>query len=224
MDRLAAVLTRRGRGRAGATEAAPVKEPAALLESLRAGERPDYCLYLGPTRMSPAGGAAVGAAPDLAFDAESLFVRAFAPLPLVPLDGHVSPLRRLPSEGPAADEAFDTLAGHARVLLAVPSDRPPAVARLRRLRDGGHLWRTVCFMPDMGTFGEPDWAAAWQAARDAASPAGIALPPYTAGGWLFRLDVADTPPRPCGFHMIAHPNPEKIARALESICAEMTPL
>lgn len=181
------------------------------LEQLQSGQHPNYCLYLGPTGIK-------SARPDM----ESLLVSAFAPLPWVALNGYKSPLRRLPTEGRLAEEAFGTLAQHARVLLIVPGAEPQLTWRLRWLKQHDHLWRAVFLMPADGSFAVADWAAAWESARPTLAAAGLELPPYTAGGWLFRYATDAPAPRAATFRMIAHPNAEKIARALEAVCGEMS--
>jgi hypothetical protein len=206
-----------GRARSGSEAAAPdePRDAMGLLEELQSGGRPDYCLYVGPTKVK-----SIGA------DVEALLARGFAPLAVVPVDGYRSPLRRLPVEGRLAEEAFAMLATHARVLLLVPTaDGPHVAQRVRWLRQQGHLWRAVVFMPDVGAFGVEDWSAAWAGAQRVVAPTGVELPPYTPGGWLFRyaIDPAPAAPRAATFRMIVHPNPEKIARALEAVCEEMTP-
>jgi hypothetical protein len=206
-----------GRSRQASEAVAPdePRDAMGLLEDLQSGARPDYCLYVGPTKVK-----SIGA------DIEALLARGFAPLPVVPVDGYRSPLRRLPAEGRLAEEAFAMLATHARVLLVVPTadgGGPHVAQRVRWLRQHGHLWRAVVFMPDGGAFGVEDWAAAWAAAQRAVAPAGVELPPYTPGGWLFRYAIEQPAPRAATFRMIVHPNPDKIARALEAVCEEMTP-
>ena len=206
-------------GGGGAADAAAAPDALATLEQLQARGRPDYCLYVGPVKAKPTG----PGVPDM----EDLLAKGFAPLPVVQLDAYKSPLRRLPTDGRLADEAFGTLAEHARVLLVVPSAAPEAVRRARRLKDHDHLWRAVFLMPEAGTLGTADWAAAWQSAAAALAPAGLELPPYTAGGWLFRYAIDETEagpvPRAATFRMIVHPNPEKVAAALDQICEEMAP-
>jgi hypothetical protein len=186
-------------------------DPMDVLEALKAGKRPDYCLYIGPTKTRSVG-----------IDMEKMLIAAFAPLPFVPLDGYKSPLKRLSADGPEAADALATLSKYARIFLVVPTEDPRTVTRLRKLREANHLWRTLFLMPDAGAFGVDDWQAAWQNATRAANHAGLGLPPYTGGGWLFRYDlVPGASPRAATFKMIAHPNVEKVMKAIEAVCQEM---
>jgi hypothetical protein len=218
LRKLGGLFPGKARAAAGdAAESAGGADALATLDLLQAGRRPDYCLYVGPTRTKPA---SPGAA-----DMEDLLARGFDPLPVVQLDAYKSPLRRLPTDGRLADEAYATLAEHARVLLVVPTGAPEAVRRIRWLKDHDHLWRAILLMPEGGTLGTADWAAGWQTAASVLAPAGLDLPPYTAGGWLFRYAIDETEqgpvPRAATFRMIVHPNPEKISAALDQICEEM---
>ncbi|HWE96553.1 MAG TPA: hypothetical protein VG269_21505 [Tepidisphaeraceae bacterium] len=187
----------------------PQNTPLAMLERLHTGERPDYCLYLRP----PAGGPVVKEG-LLSIDIEELLTKAFDPLPVIGLDETPkgAPDARLP------DEAFLTLANHARLLCLVPTAHAHFLSRLKLLKQKGPLGRCVFLMPEAGTLGTADWPALWPAAREAAGTLGIELSAYTAGGWLFRLDGGGNA---CTFRPIVNPNPEKIARALEAICVEM---
>jgi hypothetical protein len=190
----------------------PAMTPLVVLEELHAGGHRDYCLYLRPAMPQ----AWDGGRPSepLSTGLESLLARAFDPLPVLAIEE---------MSGEAAsflpDEAFLTLAESSRVLLLVPSDHPQFIDRLRLLKESSAIVRAILLMPDQKTLGPTDWPAAWHAARAAAAQLGIELSPYTGGGWLFRIA---TDGKACTFRPIANPNHEKIARALEAICGEMT--
>jgi len=194
----------------------PVEPPAtvdpvlAMLDRLHSGEHPDYCLYLRPA----AGGPVIKNSP-LSVDLEELLIKAFDPLPVITLDesGKGAADTGLP------DESFLTLANRARVLCLIPTTDARFLKRLRVLKTIGPLSRCIFVMPEQGTVGTADWPALWPAIRDALAALGIELSGYTAGGWLFRLDAEG---KSCTFRPIVNPNPEKIARALEAICVEMS--
>ena len=206
---LDSVLGRFARRKAVEEPAPPLNTPLAMLERLHSGERPDYCLYLRP----PVGGAVVKNGP-LSVDLEELLIKAFDPLPVVTLDEEI---KRATDKG-LPDEAFLTLANQARVLCLVPTADAKFLQRLRLLKSKGPLGRCIFAMPEQGTLGAADWPNLWPAAIEAAAKLNLELSGYTAGGWLFRLDKAG---KACTFRPIVNPNSEKIARALESICAEM---
>jgi hypothetical protein len=193
--------------RKSAEQPAPSNTPPAMLDRLHSGESPDYCLYLRP----PAGGRVVKNSP-LVVDVEELLIKAFDPLVVVTLDESGKGDAGLP------DEAFLTLANRARVLCVVPVADARYVQRLRILKTVGPIRRCIFVMPEQGTLGSLDWSATWPAAREAFVKIGIDLSGYTAGGWLFRIDREG---KAVTFRPIVNPNPEKIARALESICVEM---
>ena len=180
-----------------------------MLDRLHSGESPDYCLYLRP----PVGGRVVKRSP-LSIDVEELIVRAFDPLLVITLDesGNNANDAGLP------DEAFLTLTNRARVLCIVPVGDERYTRRLQILKTLGPINRCIFVMPEQGTLGTLDWPAAWTTAREAAAKIDIDLSGYTAGGWLFRIDRDG---KAVTFRPIVNPNPEKIARALESICMEM---
>jgi hypothetical protein len=188
---------------------APVNPVLGMLDRLHAGEQPDYCLYL-----RPAAGAAVKKDSPLAVDVEELLVKAFDPLPVLTLDES----NQSASDAGLPDESFLTLANRARVLCLVPTADGQFIKRLRVLKTIGPVRRCIFVMPQQGTLGSADWPAIWPAACEAARALGIELSGYTAGGWLFRLDAEG---KSCTFRPIVNPNPEKVARALEAICAEM---
>jgi hypothetical protein len=185
----------------------PANTPLAMLDRLHLGESPDYCLYLRPS----AGGRVVKNSP-LVVDLEELLIKAFDPLGVVTLDESGKGDAGLP------DEAFLTLANRARVLCVVPVADARYVQRLRILKTVGPIRRCIFVMPEQGTLGSLVWSTTWPAAREAFEKIGIDLSGYTAGGWLFRIDREG---KAVTFRPIVNPNPEKIARALESICAEM---
>lgn len=189
---------------------APLNTPLGMLERLHAGEQPDYCLY-----MRPRGGGPVVKNSLLTIDLEELMVKAFDPLPVITLDetARASISTSLP------DEAFLTLANRARVLCLVPTADSRFLERLRTIKTSGPIDRCIFIMPEQGTLGTADWPTDWPAACGAAARLGIELSGYTAGGWLFRLDAGG---KSCTFRPIVNPNPEKIAKALEAICMEMT--
>ena len=185
--------------------------PLAVLESIHGGNVEDYCLYLRP----PIGYALGNAPPSndpLSPDIEELLIRAFSPLPIVPLEEMDREHSGLP------DEAFLTLVSHARILLLIPWDHPQFLQRVGLLKKAGELSRCVWLMPEQGMLGKTDWPERWIAVRSSASALGLELSAYTAGGWLFRIDKAG---KACTFRPIVNPNFEKIAAALEAICAEM---
>ncbi|HZL36852.1 MAG TPA: hypothetical protein VFC78_16145 [Tepidisphaeraceae bacterium] len=187
----------------------PDDDPLAMLERLHAGERPDYCLYLRPITGAPA------AKKDLlSVDVEELLLKAFDPLPMLVVDE----VGKDGSDAGLPDESFLMLANCARVLLLVPTAEPRFGRRLRLLKEQGPLDRCIFLMPEQGTLGSADWPALWPGACAAAAEAGIELSGYTCGGWLFRLGPDA---KACTFRPIVNPTVEKIAKALESICAQM---
>lgn len=188
----------------------PLVTPASMLEKLHAGERPDYGLYLRAAAGAPASASGL-----LSIDIETQLMQALSPLELLTLDETAL------SEKDAGlpDEAFLTLADNARLLCLVPTAHPRFIRRLRLIKSLGPIQRTLFLMPEQGTLGSVDWATEWQAAQQALRPHGVDLSGYTAGGWLFRLDATG---RACTFRPIVNPNPQKIAKAVESICSEMS--
>jgi len=203
-------MRRLGRGEMRGGENDPWT-PLAVLESIHGGNVEDYCLYLRP----PIGYALGNAPPSndpLSPDIEELLIRAFSPLPIVPLEEMDREHAGLP------DEAFLTLVSHARVLLLIPWDHPKFFERLKLLKKAGELSRCVWLMPEQGTLGKTDWPERWNAVRSSATALGLELSAYTAGGWLFRVGKEG---KACTFRPIVNPNFEKIAAALEAICAEM---
>jgi hypothetical protein len=205
-------ILRRLPGRAAKTPE-PAWTPLAVLEELHAESHRDYCLYLRPALPYRFGAAEGRSGTLLSPDVEDLLVRAFAPLPLLTID-EFTPDRDAPLPG----EAFVTLAESARVLFLVPMTDTQFLKRLKLLQESGSLSRCIFLMPEKGTLERQDWSEPWEAARVAAAQLGIELSPYTAGGWLFRLDSSG---KACTFRPIANPNSEKIARALEAICGQM---
>jgi hypothetical protein len=186
-----------------------VDTPIGMLERLGLGEHPDYCLYLRP----PGGGRTADAGP-LSIDLETLLARALDPLPMITLDETA----KASGDCGLPEESFLTLANKARILCLVPTADPRFMGRLRQIKSKGPIYRCIFAMPEARSLGAADWPGTWPAACEAARTLGIELSGYTAGGWLFRLGADG---KACTFRPIINPNPEKIARAIESICGEM---
>jgi hypothetical protein len=180
-----------------------------MVERLCRGEHPDYCLYLRP----PGGGRAINTG-LLAIDLEDMLGKAFDPLPVITLDETA----KASMDSGLPEESFLMLANKARLLCLVPTADSRFINRLRQIKKKGPLARCLFVMPEAGTLGAADWPSIWPAACEAAKPLGIEFSGYTAGGWLFRLGPDG---KACTFRPIVNPNPEKVARAIESICGEM---
>lgn len=202
-------MLKRFRKRIGADETAapapPADPPLAMLDRLHAGERPDYCLFVRPRSAGVWKGDGI-----LSVNIEQLLPPALDPLPMLMLNEMSG--RELP------EESFLLLANHSRIVCLAPTSDRHALNRLRQLKSKGPIGRCVFIMPDARTLGEIDWPAVWPEIQTAVAPLGIELSAYTAGGWLFRVDREG---KSITFRPIVNPNPEKIARALESICLEM---